>query len=363
MTRIGNDNLLMAYSHVAHDCRLGDQIVLANCATLGGHVEIGDWVIMGGLSAVHQYTKVGAHCFIAHNAAVTRDVPPYIMAVGRPAVPHSVNSEGLKRRGFTAAADPQHPARLSIAVSLGVETRRRRSRSSSKAADDPGGDPALRRVHQTQLAQHRSLGGMTVPLRVGLVAGEASGDTLGAGLIQALRRLAPDAQFFGVAGPKMRAAGCEVWEPAESLRRHGAVRGPARSAAPAAAAGALRAHLHRGAPGRVRRDRCAGYAICASRDSLHAAGIPTVQYVSPQVWAWRQSRVRSIHESVDLVLCLLPFEKRFYDDQRNRRRVRRAPAGRCDSARGRPSRRARVRWGWPQTRKSSRCCPAAGAAR
>jgi UDP-N-acetylglucosamine acyltransferase len=103
VTRIGSDNLFMAYSHVAHDCQLGDQIVLANCATLGGHVELGDWVIMGGLSAVHQFTKVGAHCFLAHNAAVTRDVPPYVMAVGRPAVPHSVNSEGLKRRGFTEA--------------------------------------------------------------------------------------------------------------------------------------------------------------------------------------------------------------------------------------------------------------------
>jgi len=103
VTHIGNDNLLMAYSHVAHDCHLGDQIVMANCATLGGHVEIGDFVTMGGLSAVHQYTKIGAHCFIAHNAAVTRDVPPYVMAVGRPAVPHSVNSVGLQRRGFTPA--------------------------------------------------------------------------------------------------------------------------------------------------------------------------------------------------------------------------------------------------------------------
>jgi UDP-N-acetylglucosamine acyltransferase len=102
VTHIGNDNLLMAYSHVAHDCRLGDQIVMANCATLGGHVEIGDWVTLGGLSAVHQHTKVGAHCFIAHHAAVTRDVPPYVLAVGRPAVPHSVNSIGLQRRGFTS---------------------------------------------------------------------------------------------------------------------------------------------------------------------------------------------------------------------------------------------------------------------
>ena len=102
VTRIGNDNLFMAYAHVAHDCQLGDQIVMANCATLGGHVEIGDWVIMGGLSAVHQYTKIGAHCFLAHNAAVTRDVPPYVLVVGRPAVPHSINSDGLQRRGFTA---------------------------------------------------------------------------------------------------------------------------------------------------------------------------------------------------------------------------------------------------------------------
>ena len=101
VTRIGSDNLLMAYAHVAHDCQLGDKIVLSNCATLGGHVEIGDWVILGGLSAVHQFTKVGAHCFIANNAAVTRDVPPYVMAVGQPADPHSINTVGLQRRGFT----------------------------------------------------------------------------------------------------------------------------------------------------------------------------------------------------------------------------------------------------------------------
>lgn len=101
VTSIGDDNLFMAYSHVAHDCRVGDKIVMANCATLGGHVEVGDWVIMGGLSAVHQFARIGAHCFIANNAAITRDVPPYVMAIGQPAVPHSVNSEGLKRRGFT----------------------------------------------------------------------------------------------------------------------------------------------------------------------------------------------------------------------------------------------------------------------
>jgi UDP-N-acetylglucosamine acyltransferase len=100
-TQIGSDNLFMAYTHVAHDCRVGNRIVMANYATLAGHVELGDWVIMGGYSGTHQHTKVGAHAFLGNNAAVTRDVPPYVMAVGTPAVPHSINSEGLKRRGFT----------------------------------------------------------------------------------------------------------------------------------------------------------------------------------------------------------------------------------------------------------------------
>jgi UDP-N-acetylglucosamine acyltransferase len=101
VTTIGNDNLFMSYSHVAHDCVLGSNLVFANGATLGGHVEIGDWVIIGGLAAIHQFCKIGAHAFIAGGAIVTRDVPTYVMAAGNPAGPHSVNAEGLKRRGFT----------------------------------------------------------------------------------------------------------------------------------------------------------------------------------------------------------------------------------------------------------------------
>jgi UDP-N-acetylglucosamine acyltransferase len=102
VTTIGSDCLFMSYSHVAHDCQVGSHCVLANSATLGGHVVLGDWVIMGGFAAIHQFCKVGAHAFLANNAAVTRDVPPYVMAVGGPARPHSINSEGLKRRGFSA---------------------------------------------------------------------------------------------------------------------------------------------------------------------------------------------------------------------------------------------------------------------
>jgi UDP-N-acetylglucosamine acyltransferase len=100
ITRIGDDNLFMAYSHVAHDCTVGDQAIFANCAALAGHVEIGDWVILGGLTAVHQHVKIGAHAFLAGGAIVQRDVPPYVMVAGNPAVPHMINSEGLKRRGF-----------------------------------------------------------------------------------------------------------------------------------------------------------------------------------------------------------------------------------------------------------------------
>jgi UDP-N-acetylglucosamine acyltransferase len=101
LTRIGSDNLFMACTHVAHDCVVGSRCILANHASLAGHVHLADWVILGGFSGVHQFVNVGAHAFIANNAAVTLDVPPYVMAVGQPAGAHSVNAEGLKRRGFT----------------------------------------------------------------------------------------------------------------------------------------------------------------------------------------------------------------------------------------------------------------------
>jgi UDP-N-acetylglucosamine acyltransferase len=101
VTRIGDDNLFMSYSHVAHDCQIGNHTVFANCASLAGHVEIGDWAILGGLTAVHQFSRIGAHAFLGGGAIVSRDVPPYVMVAGNPAVPHSVNAEGLRRRGFS----------------------------------------------------------------------------------------------------------------------------------------------------------------------------------------------------------------------------------------------------------------------
>jgi UDP-N-acetylglucosamine acyltransferase len=100
-TRIGNDNLFLAYSHVAHDCVLGSNIILSNVVNLAGHVELGDWVIMGGFAGAHQFCRIGAHAFIGNNTSVLQDIPPYVLATGHPAEPRSVNLEGLKRRGFS----------------------------------------------------------------------------------------------------------------------------------------------------------------------------------------------------------------------------------------------------------------------
>ena len=100
VTRVGDDNWVMAYVHIAHDVQLGNQITLANNATLAGHVHVGDWVIVGGLSGVHQFVKIGAHAFVGFSSAVTQDVPPYMMVDGNPLAVRGFNIEGLRRRGF-----------------------------------------------------------------------------------------------------------------------------------------------------------------------------------------------------------------------------------------------------------------------
>ena len=102
-TSVGNDNWIMAYVHIAHDCVIGSNTIMANNATLAGHVHVGDWVIFGGFSGVHQFCHVGAHAFIGMYAGLNRDVPAYTTVSGSPAVPRGINSEGLKRRCFDAA--------------------------------------------------------------------------------------------------------------------------------------------------------------------------------------------------------------------------------------------------------------------
>ncbi|MDP1691312.1 MAG: acyl-ACP--UDP-N-acetylglucosamine O-acyltransferase [Burkholderiaceae bacterium] len=101
VTRIGDDNWIMAYVHIAHDVQLGNHTILANNATLAGHVHIGDWVIVGGLTGVHQFCRIGAHAMTGFQSHVAQDVPPYMMAVGHPLAVRGLNIEGLRRRGFS----------------------------------------------------------------------------------------------------------------------------------------------------------------------------------------------------------------------------------------------------------------------
>ncbi len=101
-TILGNDNWIMAYVHIAHDCVVGDNTIMANNTTLAGHVHIGDWVICGGFSGIHQFCRIGAHAFLGMYAGINRDVPAYTMVSGQPAKARGINSEGLKRRDFSA---------------------------------------------------------------------------------------------------------------------------------------------------------------------------------------------------------------------------------------------------------------------
>lgn len=102
VTRIGDDNWIMAYVHVAHDCQVGSHTILANAVQLAGHVQLGDWAFLGGLSGVHQFVRVGAHAMTGFQTRLSQDLPPFVTASGNPAEAQGINQEGLKRRGFSA---------------------------------------------------------------------------------------------------------------------------------------------------------------------------------------------------------------------------------------------------------------------
>lgn len=104
VTRVGNDNLFMAYTHLAHDCIVGSHTVFSNAASLAGHVEVGDWVILGGFTSVHQFTHIGEHSFSGLGTVITRDIPPYVTVAGNHARPYGINKNGLKRRNFSPEA-------------------------------------------------------------------------------------------------------------------------------------------------------------------------------------------------------------------------------------------------------------------
>jgi UDP-N-acetylglucosamine acyltransferase len=104
VTRVGNDNWIMAYVHFAHDCQIGSQTIFANACQLAGHVKVGDWAIFGATTLVHQHVRIGAHAFTGMGTYLDRDLPPYVTAAGNMAKPFGINSEGLRRRGFSTEA-------------------------------------------------------------------------------------------------------------------------------------------------------------------------------------------------------------------------------------------------------------------
>lgn len=104
LTRIGNDNLFMAYTHVAHDCVVGNHVIMANAASLAGHVHVDDGAILGGFSLVHQFCRIGRYSFSAMGSVINRDLPPYVMIGGSPTKPHGINNVGLERQGFSPEA-------------------------------------------------------------------------------------------------------------------------------------------------------------------------------------------------------------------------------------------------------------------
>ena len=142
VTRLGSDNWIMAYAHIAHDCVIGDHTILANNATLAGHVTLGDWVIMGGMSAIHQFCAMGPHSMAAGGSIVLRDVPPFVICSGNPAEPHGINTEGLKRRGYSAETINALRRAYRMLYKDGLTTAEAVS-ALAASTDDVGGGEAL----------------------------------------------------------------------------------------------------------------------------------------------------------------------------------------------------------------------------
>ncbi len=163
VTSIGDDNWIMAYVHVAHDCIIGSHTIFANSTNLGGHVEIGDWVILGGASQVHQFCKIGAHAMTGVSTVVLHDVPPYVMASGNTAAAHGINSEGLRRRGFSAerietirrAYRTLYRSGLTLQQALEALRATQRERSGERA--DPPGDSGVPAGEPTTTADDLAL--------------------------------------------------------------------------------------------------------------------------------------------------------------------------------------------------------------
>ena len=137
VTRVGSDNWIMAYVHIAHDCQVGDNTIFANNAQLAGHVHVGDFAILGGFTVVHQFVRIGPHSITAMGTILLQDLPPYVTAAGNTAKPYGINSEGLKRRGFSAEAIAALKRAYKQVYRTGATLDEARVRIAEEAADQP----------------------------------------------------------------------------------------------------------------------------------------------------------------------------------------------------------------------------------
>lgn len=157
VTRVGDDNWIMAYVHLAHDVQLGSRTVLANNATLAGHVHVGDWAIVGGLSGVHQFCKIGAHAMIGFQSHVSQDVPPFMTVSGNPLAVHGVNAEGLRRRGFSAERIAQVRQMHRLLYRKGLTLEQAKAELAALQGQLPEGDEDLQSLLAFLAASSRGI--------------------------------------------------------------------------------------------------------------------------------------------------------------------------------------------------------------
>jgi UDP-N-acetylglucosamine acyltransferase len=144
VTRVGDDNWIMAYVHIAHDCRIGNQTIFANNASLAGHVHVDDYAILGGFTLVHQFCAIGAHALTAFGSGISMDVPPYVTVGGSPARPHGMNMEGLRRRGFSESARRVLKQAYKVLYRENLPLQEALDRLRGLAGDCPEVDPLVR---------------------------------------------------------------------------------------------------------------------------------------------------------------------------------------------------------------------------
>lgn len=144
VTRVGNDNWVMAYAHIAHDCQVGSHTIFANNAQLAGHVQVGDFAILGGFTVVHQFVRIGAHSLTAMGTILLQDLPPFVTAAGNTARPHGINSEGLKRRGYTTAVIAAIKAAYKVLYKSGLSLEDARGELERRLPDFPDLEPLTR---------------------------------------------------------------------------------------------------------------------------------------------------------------------------------------------------------------------------